>query len=54
VGTIKEEGDEIIDKIKSHQDVELIKLTIANRDEIPVMIFDQVEKILQGAQKRAT
>ena len=54
VGTIKEKGDEIIDKIKSHQDVELIKLTIANRDEIPMIIFDRVEKILQGAQKRAT
>ncbi len=48
VGTIKEKGDEIIEKIKTHQDVELIKLTIENRDELPMMIFERVEKIYKA------
>jgi nucleoside-triphosphatase len=48
VGTIKEKGDEIIDKIKSHQDVELIKLTIANRDDIPMMILIGLKKFYKA------
>ncbi|CUS77156.1 nucleoside-triphosphatase [Candidatus Kryptonium thompsonii] len=46
VGTIKEKGDEIINKIKSRNDVELIKLTLENRDEIPFLIFQKVASLL--------
>ncbi len=45
VGTIKEKGDEIINKIKSRDDVELFKLTIENRDKIPTIIFEKVIEV---------
>jgi len=48
VGTIKEKGDEIIDRIKSRKDVELIKLTPENRNEIPDLIFKNVSTFLQS------
>lgn len=46
VGTIKEKGDEITAKIKTRNDVELIKLTLENRDEIPFLIFQKVVVLL--------
>ncbi len=49
VGTIKEKGDEIINKIKYRGDVELIKLTPENRDDIPSLIF---QKVLSLSQQR--
>jgi len=45
VGTVKEKGDEIINRIKSRDDVELIKLTLENRDEIPALILEKIMKI---------
>ncbi len=48
VGTIKEKGDPIINLIKSRRDVEVIKLTIENRDKIPRIIYDEVIKRLKG------
>lgn len=47
VGTIKEKGDEIINKIKLRNDTELIKLTLENRDNLPNLIYQKVLKILQ-------
>ncbi len=44
VGTIKEKGDEIINRIKSRNDVKIIKLTIENRDEIPELIYNEIVK----------
>ncbi len=47
VGTIKEKGDEIINKIKSRDDVEIIKLTFENRDKIPLLIFEKITQLYQ-------
>ncbi len=47
VGTIKEKGDEIINKIKSRDDVEIIKLTFKNRDQIPHLISEKIAKLYQ-------
>ncbi|WP_234697286.1 NTPase [Candidatus Chrysopegis kryptomonas] len=44
VGTIKEKGDAITNLIKSRNDVEIIKLTIGNRDKIPAIIYDEIIK----------
>lgn len=48
VGTIKEGGNEIINKIKSREDIELIKLTFENRDKIPMLIYEKVTKLYQS------
>lgn len=47
VGTIKEKGDQVINTIKSRDDVELIKLTFENRDEIPSLIFEKISAVLK-------
>lgn len=52
VGTISLGGDEFFRRIKGREDVELLEVTLKNRDSLPDMILRRVVRLLEGMHER--
>jgi len=47
IGTITLGGDEFIQNIKKREDIEIIEVTLENRDRLPNVIFEKIKSIIE-------
>jgi len=47
IGTITLGGDEFIQNIKKRGDIEIIEVTLKNRDRLPNVIFEKIKSIIE-------
>jgi nucleoside-triphosphatase THEP1 len=48
IGTITFGGDEFIQGIKNRKDIEILEVTLDNRNTLPYLILEKISELMRG------